>query len=169
MSRMQKSFLVFIISLAISSCAFNPPPDNSGKEFLQGFWIEDSIPFQDKLVSYEKYHFKFICDSFYLNIKNYSKINLDGGECYDQNEWQEYVKGTYKVRQDTLHLEGSFVSATYRFKPQGDCYRFGNFREEFVIKKVSADTLELNNTVTPLPHIVVLKEKLNCSTTAKNH
>ncbi|ADY53825.1 hypothetical protein Pedsa_3290 [Pseudopedobacter saltans DSM 12145] len=162
---MQKSILVFITSLVICSCTLNPSVQNLGDEDLQGFWAEDSVPLQDKLVSYEKYYLKFTCDSFYLNIKNYSKVNLNGGDCYNKNEWQEYVKGTYEVNKDTLHLNGAFVSSTYRFKPQGDCYRFGNFKEEFILKKISADSLELYNTITSISHIIELKEKLSCNKT----
>lgn len=162
LSRMQKSFLVFIVSLIVSSCALNPPAKHYGEDFLQGLWVEESVPLQDKLVSYERYHFKFTCDSFYLNIKSYSKVNLNGGTCYNKNEWQEYVKGTYKMNQDTLHLQGAFVSSTYRFKPQGDCYRFGNFKEDYILKRLSADSIVLNSTITSLPHTITLKEKLSC-------
>lgn len=155
-------FTVLVASLIFCSCSFNPNVPQTGENFLQGIWTEDSIENKDQLVSYEKFDFKFTCDSFYLTSTSFSVTNLDGGECYNGNTWKEYAKGIYTFSNDTLNLNGVFVNKDFRYKPESSCYRFGKIEEKFVVKKHSLDTIILNSTLSHLNHIIILKEKTNC-------
>src|SRR5690606_13943908 len=71
-----------ILMLFITSCKFNSKMQNPGAEFLQGSWIAESVPNQDKLQRYELYDFKFNCDSVYVKIKTFSKTKMDIDSCY---------------------------------------------------------------------------------------
>lgn len=160
---MYKIFLRFLVGLIfLYACSFNPNVPQTGEDFLQGTWIEDSIENKNQLVSYEKFDFKFTCDSFYLVSTSFSITNLDGGECYNGNTWKEYAKGVYTFKNDTISLKGVFVNKDFRFKPESSCYRFGKLEEKFSVKKHSTDTVILNSTLSHLNHIMVLKEKTSC-------
>lgn len=160
---MQKNFFVLLFGILIFySCSFNPNVPRTGEDFLQGIWSEDSIENKDQLVSYEKFDFKFTCDSFYLNSTSFSITNLDGGECYNGNTWHEYAKGTYSLMNDTLKLSGVFVNKDFRYKPESSCYRFGKLEEKFLLEKQGQDTIILNSTLSHLKHILVLNEKTIC-------
>lgn len=165
---MYKIFLTFLFILVVFyACSFNPNVPKTGEDFLQGTWAEDSIENKDQLVSYERFDFKFTCDSFYLTSTSFSVTNLDGGECYNGNTWQEYAKGIYTFNNDTLNLNGVFVNKDFRFKPESSCYRFGKLEEKFSVKQQSSDTIILNSTLSHLNHIMVLKEKTSCIIPAK--
>lgn len=148
--------------MLLLSCTLNPNVADAGDAYLQGDWEEDSIAYKDQLASYEKYKFRFTCDSFYLEILNFSKVNFDTGDCYSGNTWKEYAKGVYTVNLDTLLLNGAYVSENYRYKPQGSCYRFGNLKEKFLLEKLGEDTVILKNNITPFPHILVIKNRFSC-------
>ncbi len=131
---MFKNSLFLLVLLLIGSCKFKPNVQEKGSGFLQGIWQESSNPADVQLMTLEKKRFTFTCDSFYLVIKTTSKVDLFGDSCYNNGNWQEYVKGTYIVQKDTIRLKGSFVSAAYRLKTSA-CYRNGNYEETFLINK----------------------------------
>ncbi|MDA9555851.1 fumarate hydratase, partial [Pelobium sp.] len=116
-------FAVFLVLTSLFACTFNKEKPSTGVAFLQGKWDEDSVENKEQLVSYEQNYITFTCDSFYLKIHTYSKVNLNGGECYNKNNWEEYAKGYYHLVKDTLKLEGNFVNQDYKYKPEGSCYR----------------------------------------------
>ena len=157
-----KYFLFAFILLAFSSCRFNQSKPSEGIAFLQGKWAEDSVLNKSQLISYQQYYITFTCDSFYLNIHSYSKTNLNGGACYDSKSWQEFAKGYYKLVNDTLKLEGNFVDKAYKYKKEGSCYRFGKYKEDFILDKKSEENFIIKSLQTSLYHQLVLKEKLVC-------
>lgn len=165
---MRKIALIIFTICSFYACSFNTKAPQTGLSYLQGSWREDSIKNQSQLVNYENYAFRFTCDSFYLNIKSFSKVNLDGGECYNKNTWEEYVKGTYTSNQDTLHLNGAFVTANFKFKAEGTCYRFGKFDEDFLVKKIDESTLEIQSTLSPIAHQLILIQKTSCNSEIGN-
>lgn len=148
--------------LAISACSFNKEEKLTGEVFLQGIWTEDSLPSQNQLVSYQQFDFKFTCDSFYVKIKNYSKVNLQGGNCYDKNTWFEYAKGYYTVKNDSLKFDGNFVDFEYKYKTQGSCYRSGKFTEVFLIEQQLDSLLKVKSLQSGMLHQFLLKEKMVC-------
>ncbi len=156
-----KYLFLFISLIFLFSCSFNKTEQSKGDSFLQGEWAEDSVENKAQLVSYEQNYFTFKCDSFYLNIKTFSKVNLNGGACYDKNSWQEFAKGYYTVVKDTLKLEGSYVDEAYKYKTQNSCYRNGIYQEDFIMQKQGEQIL-LRSLKTSLYHQLDLKKKLVC-------
>ncbi len=152
-----------LLALAISSCSFNQTIPSTGVAFLQGNWTEDSVLNKAQLISYQQYHLTFTCDSFYLNISSFSKKNLNGGSCYDSKSWQEFAKGYYKLENDTLKLEGNFVDNHYKYKKEGSCYRFGKYKEDFILDKKTDSLFVIKSLQTSLYHQLTLKQKLVCN------
>jgi len=162
---MKNVFLTLCFLLLLSSaCTFNKKEQASGVDYFQGKWSEDTVENKAQLVSYQQHDFKFTCDSFYLQIKSYAKVNLNGGVCYDKNSWTEYTKGYYQLVGDTLKLEGNFVSDKYKFKPEGSCYRVGKYQENFVVvnKGKLLDLLLIKSLQTNLVHQLKRTEKGVC-------
>src|ERR1700739_5083986 len=129
---MQKSFAfclsVFTLLLSAStfvSCSFNPNLQGKGEAYLQGEWRQDSVPMQQKLTEYSLYNISFSCDSFYMQINSFSKVNNGDNSCTASGQWTEYIKGAYSQRGDTLHLRGQFCNANFSLKQEGGCFRSG--------------------------------------------
>ncbi len=159
---LMKYFLFLFSIILISACSFNQAVQHNGADFLQGTWNEDTVENKTQLANYEQHNFKFNCDSFYLQINSFSKVNLDGGECYNANGWKEYVKGYYHIKGDTLKFDGNFVNQEYKYKAEGSCYRSGKFFDEFIIQQQGDSIVNLKSTTTGLRHQLKLKEKSVC-------
>ncbi|WP_017260261.1 hypothetical protein [Pedobacter arcticus] len=154
------STIVFV--LFFTACKFNKVETSAGEAFLQGKWTEDSLASERELVSYQQFDFTFTCDSFYTVINNFSKVDLQGGACYEKGTWKEYAKGYYKIAGDTLKFNGNFVDNEFKYKTQGSCYRSGKFTDSFIINHKSDSTLILKSLETGTLHQLVLRERLNC-------
>src|ERR1700712_4996943 len=115
---MQKAFSFYLLPFAflVASCHRNPNMQTPGESYLQGEWQQDSIPGQNKLVSYSLYHLRFSCDSFFVSIKSFSKVNTGADTCMKSGTWTEYARGTYDARKDTLHFKGQFCNADMTLK-----------------------------------------------------
>lgn len=155
-------FTLYFSAFALSACTFNKKEQDKGINFLQGKWSEGAVENKEQLVSYQKHDFTFTCDSFYLQVKSFAKVNLNGGPCYDKNSWKEYAKGYYKLVGDTLKLEGNFVSEHYKFKAENSCYRVGKYQENFVVIEKANDLITIKSLQTSLTHQLMLKQKLRC-------
>lgn len=155
-------FLLLFAFGLITACSFNQTIKSTGEAFLQGNWSEDSVANKAQLVNYEQNYFTFTCDSFYLQINSYSKVNLQGGACYDAKAWKEYAKGYYTLNKDTLKFDGVFVDEKFKYKPEKSCYRFGKFTQNFLIIQQSDSLLNLKSLQTGLNHQLVLKQKRLC-------
>jgi hypothetical protein len=150
-------FLLLFVFGLLTACSFNQVIKSGGEAFLQGSWNEDSIANKSQLVNYEQNQFTFKCDSFYLQINSFSKVNLQGGPCYDAKEWQEYAKGYYTLAKDTLKFDGVFVNEKFKYKAEKACYRFGKYTENFLITQQSDSLINLKSLQTGLNHQMVLK------------
>jgi hypothetical protein len=155
--------LLFSLYILTGSCSFNPKPPSKGVNFLQGKWMEDTIENKEQLVTYQQHRFTFTCDSFYLTIHSYSKVNLQGGSCYDAKEWNEYAKGNYILSKDTLKLNGNFVNKEFRYKAETSCYRTGKYLEDFLLNAHQDSIVHITSLLTGLHHQLNLKEKLVCN------
>src|SRR5690606_33259407 len=91
-----------------------------------------------------QHHFKFTCDSFYVDLTTHSQVNYYEEACFNDGVWKEYAKGVYFVNGDTLILSGTFTKADYKQKVSG-CYRNGQYLSSFNIKRSTQDTLVLEN------------------------
>ncbi len=154
--------LVIAILFILGSCKFNKIESSDGEAFLQGKWTQDSTENKSQLISYQGFNFTFTCDSFYTVISNYSKVDLQGGSCYDKSEWKEYAKGYYQVIGDTLKFNGNFVDFEFKYKTQGSCYRSGKFTDSFLINSKTDSILVLKSLESGALHQFSLVEKLSC-------
>ncbi len=96
---MQKPFAFYLLALtfllsAFSGCSFNPSLQGNGESYLQGEWKQDSIAKQKQLLTYSLYNFKFNCDSVFIQINTFSKVNSGMDSCMNAGHWSEYIRGT---------------------------------------------------------------------------
>jgi hypothetical protein len=155
-------FLLFGFGLLVLfSCTRLPNVQGKGEVFLQGVWNQDSIANSVKLLNYTQHRFKISCDSFYVDLTTYSKVNYYADSCFNKGVWKEYAKGTYAVKGDTLMLTGTFTKANYKQKASG-CYRNGQYISNFKIKSSSSTSLVLENLNDQRECTLVLKEKITC-------
>ncbi|HEX7366530.1 MAG TPA: hypothetical protein VF273_05500 [Pelobium sp.] len=152
----------FAILFTLASCKFNKVETSTGEAFLQGKWSENSVEDENQLVTYQHFKFTFSCDSFYTIIQNFSKVDLQGGPCYDKGQWNEYAKGYYKMTGDTLKFDGNFVDKEFKYKTQGSCYRSGKFTDTFLITRKTDSLLVLKSLESGVLHEILLKEKTVC-------
>ena len=87
------AFTFLLIAFSFASCSFNPGLQGKGEAYLQGEWQQDSVPMQKKLTEYSLYNISFSCDSFYMQIKSFSKVDNGADKCTTSGHWTEYVKG----------------------------------------------------------------------------
>lgn len=151
------AFLLF----TFISCTRLPNVQGKGETFLQGVWSQDSIANSEQLLTYTKHHFKISCNSFYVDLTTYSKVNYYEDSCFNNGIWKEHAKGTYKVKGDTLLLEGDFTKSNYKQKISG-CYRNGRYLPSFKIKSSGPNNLVLESLNDQRECALVLKEKITC-------
>ncbi|PTQ99862.1 hypothetical protein C8P68_102692 [Mucilaginibacter yixingensis] len=156
-------FYLLLFTLSLASCSFNPRLQGKGETYLQGEWQQDSSAVQHKLVTYTSNHFRFTCDSFYLKINTFSKVNYGADTCMNKGRWTEYVRGTYAQRNDTLFLRGQFCDDHYRIKETQDCLRAGNYDELFSVSNKSDSLLQLSGTSSVIPIGLRLQKRTGCT------
>lgn len=153
--------LVFGLSALYFSCKRLPNVQGKGELFLQGVWSQDSVANAKQLLSYTQHKFKITCDSFYVDLTTFSKVNYHEDSCFNDGVWKEYAKGTYVVKGDTLVLNGTFTKANYKQKVSG-CYRNGRYLTNFKINKINANFLALESLTDQRECLLVLKQRINC-------
>lgn len=154
-------FILVLSVLAFTSCKFNPNLQGKGTESLQGVWEEDSVDYQDQKLHYSKHRFRFTCDSVYVTIQTFAKVNMSPDSCFNNGAWTEYAKGTYLTKQDTLILTATFTKSNFKQKISG-CYRNGQYLPAFVIRKNTADSLYLESMQQHLQLKLASKERTVC-------
>ncbi|MGN6394755.1 MAG: fumarate hydratase [Mucilaginibacter sp.] len=151
-----------LLSAFFSSCGFNPDKQTTGQSWLQGEWRQDSVPAQKQLLTYSLYDLKFSCDSFFVKIHTYSKVNTSGDSCMASGKWTEYWKGTYQQRHDTLRMKGEFCNADKSIKDEHSCLRFGTYEEYFTIAQKSDSLLQLASISNVIPIKAHLIKRTSC-------
>jgi hypothetical protein len=154
-------FLLYAFSL--SSCSRNASFQGKGEASLQGEWRQDSVPVEKKLTEYSLYDLKFSCDSFFIRINTFSKVNNGADTCTRSGHWTEYVKGTYEQKRDTLHVRGNFCNADYSIKEEGGCFRAGIYEENFILKKKGDSVLEFAGASSLIPIEAHLIKHTTCT------
>jgi hypothetical protein len=163
-SKMQKLFCYLLpFCLLIASCSLNPNLQGKGETYIQGEWKQDSIPMQKQLLSYSLYNFKFSCDSVFVQINSYSKVNSGADSCMNAGHWTEYIRATYKQSNDTLHLKGQFCNADYSLKKEGGCFRSGPYEEFFKVSKKTDKSVQFLSTSNVIPVNLRLIKKITCN------
>ena len=166
---MQKPFsfllsaLTLIIAFCLTGCGVNPNLQGKGEVYLQGEWQQDPIPAQKNLLEYSLYHLQFSCDSFYMQINSFSKINNGADSCMSSGRWTEYVKGSYQQRNDTLHLRGQFCNANRSLKEEGGCFRAGIYEDFFKISKKSDSAIQFSSISNVIPINAHLIKRTTCN------
>jgi hypothetical protein len=154
------SFL--LLAFCLPSCKLNPNMQTPGEIYLQGEWQQDSVPKQKQLMNYSLYHLKFSCDSFYVAINSFSKINSGADTCMNSGHWTEYCKGTYEQNHDTLHLKGQFCNADLTVKDDKGCFRSGDYEELFRVSKKSDSLVQFASTTNVIPIEAHLIKRTSC-------
>ena len=152
----------FLLSALSSGCSPNPNMQTPGKEYLQGEWQQDSIPGQNKLVSYSLYHLKFSCDSFFVSIRSISKVNTAADSCGASGKWTEYARGTYDQLHDTLHMKGQFCNADWSIKDDKGCFRSGDYEEFYKVTKQTDSLYRFAPTSSTIPVNAHLIKHTSC-------
>lgn len=145
----------------LAACRRLPNVQGEGSALLQGVWNQDSIPNAGKLMNYTQHKFRFTCDSFYVDMTTYAKVNYYADSCFNNGIWKEYAKGVYEVRSDTLFLLGTYTKANYKQKLSG-CYKIGQYIKSFKIKSAAAERLVFESTDNQSAVVLSLKEQVIC-------
>lgn len=133
-----------------------------GEVYLQGEWQQEQIPVAQQLVSYSLYHLRFDCDSFYVRVNSFSKVNSGSDSCMNTGHWTEYIRGTYEQNHDTLHLKGLFCNADYTLKKEGGCFRSGVYEEFFKVTKKSDSLVQFSSVSSVIPINAHLIKRTTC-------
>lgn len=141
----------------------NPNYQGRGETFLQGEWKQDSIPGQKALLTYTLYNVNFYCDSFLFRIDTYSKVNTGADNCSTDGHKIEYVKGTYRQRNDSLFVKGMFCQADKSLREEGTCYRFGPYQDIFKLGPKADSTLQLRSISSIIPINARLLKRTTCT------
>jgi hypothetical protein len=152
----------FLLSAFSFSCRLNPNMQTPGENYLQGEWQQDSVTKQTQLLSYSLYHLKFSCDSFFVTIRSFSKVNTGADTCMNSGHWTEYCRGTYEEKNDTLHLKGQFCNADMTIKDDKGCFRSGDYEEFFKISKKSDSLVQFASTSNVIPIDAHLIKRTSC-------
>lgn len=137
-------FFFCMLILILISCRANSDMQGEGELFLQGAWTTGSVSNQDKLLRYEMFDFRFNCDSVFVKIKTFSKAKMDVDSCYENGEWNEYARGVYAVRGDSLIIQATYTHENWRQKLTG-CHHIGQYLPRFKIIKQTKNALYLEN------------------------
>jgi hypothetical protein len=161
---MQKPFAFYLLpfALIVASCRFNPNIQTPGQAYLQGEWQQDSVTNQKQLLTYSLYRLKFSCDSFYMTIQTFSKVNTGIDSCMRSGRWTEYSKGTYMQEHDTLHVKGQFCNADMSIKDDKGCFRSGDYEDFFKISKQTDSLLQFASTTNVIPIKAHLIKRTSC-------
>ena len=149
------------ILLLSASCRRLPDVQGEGSAMLQGIWAQDTTKFAEPMLSHTSHKFKITCDSFYVDLTTYSKVNYYADSCFQNGIWKEYAKGVYVMRNDSIFLEGTYTYANYKQKLSG-CYHIGRYIKSFKLKKASSDTLMLESTDNQRELALKLSERITC-------
>jgi hypothetical protein len=162
---LKKGFLLFALSFSLlaSSCRMNPNMQTAGQAWLQGEWQQDSVPAQKQLISYSLYHIRFDCDSFFVTINTFSKVNYAADSCMNNGRWTEYAAGHYEQRHDTLYLKGDYTKQNFTLKTDADCLPAGVYKEIFTFKKKTDSLVQLSSTSGVIPITARLVKRTTCT------
>lgn len=160
---MQKAFAFYLLAFSLlSACSLNPSVQGNGEACLQGVWKQDSVPMQSRLLSYSLYKFTFSCDSVYMEVASYAKVNSGMDSCMNKGAWTEYIRGTYHQQNDTLRIKGNFCNADYSLKKQVGCFRSGPYEGSFKVSKQSDSTVQFLSTSNVMPVNLRLIKRTTC-------
>jgi hypothetical protein len=157
------AFILTVALCTLASCTRNAAFQGKGEVYLQGEWRQDTVPAEKKLVDYSLYDLRFSCDSVFLEINSFSKVNNGVDSCTKSGHWTEYVKGGYEQRHDTLHVRGVFCNKDLSVKEEGGCFRSGVYEEFFKVKAKGDSLIEFAGESSLLPIKARLIKRTTCN------
>lgn len=166
-SRVKKITFKLFLSLWIgiiffhTACERHSSIQSEGAKFLQGVWLQDSVPLQEQLLHYTLHEIKFLCDSMYTTMHINQKKQRVPDSCFNNGEWKEFAKAVYVVREDSLIVEGVFTKKDWKQKISG-CHRQGQYLPRYKIVHVSKDSLILSNKYEQTPITLRKIKDVNC-------
>lgn len=144
-----------------TACQRHSDMQHEGASFLQGVWVQDSIPQQERMLSYTLHEFKFTCDSVYTTMYVSATTKTMPDSCFKNGKWSEYAKAVYVVRGDSLIAEGVYTRENWKQKISG-CYKHGQYLPRFKITYHSTDSLVLENRFDSRPIILRKTADIDC-------
>ncbi|WP_295649972.1 fumarate hydratase [uncultured Mucilaginibacter sp.] len=158
----QKAFCFLLLALCSFSCSFNPSLQGKGEAAIQGTWQQDSLANSKQLVNYALYGFRFSCDSVFIRMENFSKVNYGADTCMRNGHWFEYARATYTQSHDTLRINGYYCNADYTLKVTAGCFNTGPYAESFKISPKGDSVLQLQPLSGTLPFKLKLIKRTSC-------
>lgn len=147
--------------LLFPSCQRHSDMQGEGADYLQGVWVQDSIPGQDQMLNYTIHELKFTCDSMYATMHIHNEVQTIPDSCYQQGEWTEYAKAVYSVRADSMIVDGVYTKPNGKQKISG-CYRYGTYGPRFLIRSTSKDSLVLESRYDSRPIVLRKTADITC-------
>lgn len=149
------------VLFVFTACQRHSDMQDEGASFLQGVWIQDSLPHQDRLLNYTLHELKFVCDSLYTIMHVHATTKTIPDSCFKEGQWTEYAKAVYVVRGDSLIAEGVYTRDNWKQRISG-CYKQGQYLPRFKIVHYSADTLVLQNRFDSVPMTLRKTADIDC-------
>ncbi|QBQ42816.1 fumarate hydratase [Sphingobacterium psychroaquaticum] len=159
----QKACLALLLGMLFttSACVRHSEMQTEGADFLQGVWVQDSIPHQAQMMDYTLHEFKFTCDSIYTVMKVHAKTQRIPDSCYKDGNWTEYAKGVYVMRGDSLIGEGIYTKPNGKYKASG-CYKTGTYLPRYRVAYHSKDSLVLESRYDQRPLVLRKTQDITC-------
>ncbi|WFB62996.1 fumarate hydratase [Sphingobacterium sp. WM] len=148
----------------LPACQRHSDMQGEGAAYLQGVWVQDSIPGQEQMLNYTLHKVRFICDSVYVEMDVKNSVQSIPDSCYQGGKWKEYAKAVYSIRADSMIVEGVYTRENGKQKISG-CYKHGPYVPRYLIKSKSKDSLVLENKFDSRP--IVLRKVMDVTCVPK--
>lgn len=149
------------VLLMLLACQRHSDMQTEGEAFLQGVWVQDSIPNQQQMLSYTLHEFRFVCDSVYTTMHVQARTQRIPDSCYNGGSWTEYAKAVYVLRGDSIIVEGVYTQPNGKQKISG-CYKQGQYLPRFKVAYHSADTVILESKFDSKPIVLRKTADITC-------
>lgn len=141
---MKKFILILSILAYLSGC--KPEESVLTDEILQGKWIDNGANKYD--LGGIEYNFEFSGSEFKLYVGEYTDLWL--ANCNFLNHWENYMKGTFILKNDSIYLNGNYCDSLYQIKTETTCESvmpLGSYSDTLVLKLINNETLSFPNKI----------------------
>lgn len=145
-----KLAVMLIFSGLMYSCTKEKASETVTKENLQGAWSHNYMSQSNLSMPTEFEYLELTNDSMYIRYK--WRAELLTPEC-PYSVGMSYVKGTYKLKETKIHLEGIFTDDVYiENTDSSECKRVGIWADSFDISFINEHYMKMYWLV-PLPYL----------------
>lgn len=137
-------FSLITISLLFIACDKTEESTALTKNFLQGQWVDNGDNQFD--LGGVKYRFEFNNNEFKLHISEYTDLRLVN--CNNINSWDNYMKGTFIIENNSIILTGNYCDSQFQIKTDTDCEEvmpIGEYGHTFELKIKDKRTITFKN------------------------